>query len=409
MKVPLSKPDISEREIEYVTDVLRSGRLSLGPKLKEFEEKFAAFSGARYAVATSSGTAALHLCVRALGIGPQDEVITTPFSFVASTNCILYEGASPVFLDIDPLTLNIDPKQVRRFLRQCCGLDSRRGVIVDKTTGRTVRAILPVHVFGLPCDMDPIMDLAQQYGLSVIEDACEALGAEYRGRPVGTFGDAAVFAFYPNKQMTTGEGGMIVTDSEEIAQVCRSLRNQGRDEGTSWLRHDRLGFNYRLSDVHSALGIAQLERIDELLAARERAASLYAQALEKNASIQIPSEFDGFKRSWFVYVVQLNLASPRATRERIIARLRECGIECQAYFPAIHKQSYLAGKVRMPLGPLFRAEAASDRCFAIPFFSGITAAEIQFVADSLSAILEEGLVLAPHAGRASDFAAGRAQ
>jgi len=409
MRVPLSKPDIGEREINYVTEVLRSGRLSLGPKLKEFEEKFAAFSGVRYAIATSSGTAALHLCIRALGIGPQDEVITTPFSFVASTNCILYEGASPVFLDIDPLTLNLDPKQVRRFLRQCCGLDSRRGAIVDKGTGRTVRAILPVHVFGLPCDMDPIMDLAQQYGLSVIEDACEALGAEYRGRRVGTFGDAAVFAFYPNKQMTTGEGGMIVTDSEEIAQVCRSLRNQGRDEGSSWLRHDRLGFNYRLSDVHSALGLAQLERIEELLAARERAASLYARALEKNGAIQIPSEFDGFKRSWFVYVVQLNFAAPRATRERIIARLRECGIDCQIYFPAIHKQSYLAGKVRMPLGPLFRAEAASDRCFAIPFFSGITSKEIEYVADRLSAILEEGSTLAAHPNRPLDYAAGRPQ
>ena len=406
MNIPLSKPDISEREVEYVTEVLRSGKLSLGPKLKEFEARFAAFAGTRYAVATNSGTSALHLCTRALGIGPQDEVITTPFSFVASTNCILYEGAVPVFLDIDPLTLNIDPKQLRRFLRQCCGLDSRRGVLVDKATGRVVKAILPVHVFGLPCDMDPIMDLAQQYGLSVIEDACEALGAEYRGRRVGTFGDAAVFAFYPNKQITTGEGGMIVTDSEEIAHLCQSLRNQGREQGSSWLRHDRLGFNYRLSDIHSALGIAQLERVEELMEARDRAASLYAQALGTNPSLQIPAEFDGFKRSWFVYVVQLNLPAPRAGRDRLMTRLRETGVECQAYFPAIHKQSYVAGRARIPFGPLFRAESASDRCLAIPFFSGISDEEVQFVADNLSTILEEGFAPAIHSSRPLALAAG---
>lgn len=405
MRVPLSKPDIGEREVEYVTQVLRSGRLSLGPKLREFEEKFAAYVGTRYAVATSSGTSALHACVRALGIGPQDEVITTPFSFVASTNCILYEGATPVFLDIDPLTLNIDPRQLRRFLRHCCGLDSRRGALIDKATGRTVKAILPVHVFGLPCDMDPIMELAQQYGLSVIEDACEALGARYRGRSIGTFGDAAVFAFYPNKQITTAEGGMIVTDSEEIAQLCRSLRNQGRDEGSTWLRHDRLGFNYRMSDLHAALGMAQLERVSELLEAREYAASLYARELSGNSSLQIPSSFEGFSRSWFVYAVQLNLAAPRTPRDRLLSGLRECGIECQAYFPAIHKQSYLAGKVRIPLGPLFRAEAASDRCFALPFFPGITTQEIQFVADRLSNLLEGGFVLMSHGNRPLDLTA----
>lgn len=407
MKVPLSKPDISDREVEYVTQVLRSGRLSLGPKLREFEEQFARFVGTRYAVATSSGTTALHACIRALGIGPQDEVITTPFSFVASANCILYEGAIPVFLDIDPLTLNIDPRQLRRFLRHCCGFDSRRGALIDKVTGRAVKAILPVHVFGLPCDMDPIMELAQQYGLSVIEDACEGLGAEYRGRQIGTFGDAAVFAFYPNKQITTGEGGMIVTDSEEIAQLSRSLRNQGRDEGSTWLRHDRLGFNYRMSDIHAALGLAQLERIGELLEARERAASLYAQALSGNVSLHLPPNFDGFKRSWFVFVVQLNFASPRTLRERLMSALRESGVECQAYFPSIHKQSYMAGKARIPLGPLFRAEAASDRCFALPFFPGITPSEVQFIADKLSSLLESGLSMVPHSTRTLDLAVGR--
>ena len=402
MKVPLSKPDIGEREIQCVTEVLRSSRLSLGPRLTEFENKFAEFVGARYAVATNSGTSALHLSVRALGIGPQDEVITTPFSFVASANCMLYEGATPVFVDIDPGTLNIDPKQIRRFLRQCCGLESRRGVVVNRTTGRTVKAILPVHVFGLPCDMDPIMDLARQYGLSIIEDACEGLGAEYRGRRAGTFGDVAAFAFYPNKQMTTAEGGMIVTNNEEIARLCRSMRNQGRDEDSSWLRHVRLGYNYRLSDVHCALGIAQLERIEELLEARKRVATSYTRALAASPYLVLPSDFEGAKRSWFVYAVQINLSSPRGARDRILGKLRERGVDCQAYFPPIHKQSYFSGHALVPFGPLFRTEAASDRCLAIPFFSSETTEQITYVTETLSRILDEEL--APSAYKTRAFA-----
>lgn len=389
MSIPLSKPDIGEREVQYVTDVLRSGRLSLGPRLAEFEQKFAAYAGTQFAVATNSGTSALHLCVRALGIGPQDEVITTPFSFVASTNCILYEGATPVFLDIDPVTLNIDPKQLRRFLKQCCLLDSRRGVVVDKTTGRTVKAVLPVHVFGLPCEMDPIMELARQYGLAVIEDACEALGAEYQGRRAGTIGDAAAFAFYPNKQMTTGEGGMIVTDREDIAHACRSMRNQGREEGSSWLHHTSLGYNYRMSDLHCALGLAQLERIEDLLTARERVAASYDHALMGNQFVLRPTGFEGTKRSWFVYVVQVNLPFPKAVRDRTLAKLRERGVECQAYFPAIHRQPYMNGRALSPFGPLPRTESASDRCIALPFFSGQTQEEIEFVSEALNQVLEE--------------------
>ena len=405
MKVPLSKPDVGELEIQYVTEVLRKGKLSLGPRLGEFEEKFAAFVGTRYAIATNSGTSALHLCVRSLGIGSQDEVITTPFSFVASTNCILYEGALPVFVDIDPVTLNIDPKQLRRFLRQCCTLDTKRGALIDKATGRTVKAILPVHVFGLPCDMDPIMELARQYGLMVIEDACEALGGEYRGRRVGTFGDASAFAFYPNKQMTTAEGGMIVTDNEDVARLCRSMRNQGRDEDSSWLRHVRLGYNYRLSDIHCALGLAQLERIDELLGARERAAVLYNKALAGNPYLTLPSEFDGIQRSWFVYVVQMNSPAGKTDRDRVLLKLREQGIECQAYFPAIHRQAYLASNGRAPLGPLFRTESASDRCLALPFFSSVTEEQIEFVSDTLARILEETLAPAAQAPRVFTAAA----
>jgi FlaA1/EpsC-like NDP-sugar epimerase/dTDP-4-amino-4,6-dideoxygalactose transaminase len=406
MQVPLSKPEIGEKEIRYVTDVLRSGQLSLGPRLAEFEQKFASYVGTRHAVATNSGTSALHLCVRALGIGPQDEVITSPFSFVASANCMLYEGALPVFVDIDPVTMNLDAKQVRRFLRQSCGLDSRRGALIDKATGRTVKAILPVHVFGLPCDMDPIMEVARQYGLAVIEDACEALGAEYRGRRVGTFGDVASFAFYPNKQMTTGEGGMIVTDNEEIARLCRSMRNQGRDEDSAWLKHVRLGFNYRLSDIHCALGLAQLERIEELLQERERVADAYSRALADIPALTLPSEFDGIKRSWFVYVVQINSPAPRAVRDRAMMKLRERGVACQAYFPAIHKQSYISGNARVPLGPLFRTDAASDSSLAIPFFSSMSQDQIEFVAGTLRTVLAEEFAPSMQTSRALAAASG---
>lgn len=391
MNIPLSKPDIGELEIQRVTEVLRSNRLSLGPKLPEFEDKFAAFVGRRYGIATNSGTSALHLCVRALGLGPQDEVITSPFSFVASTNCILYEGAVPLFLDIDPATLNLDPKQLRRFLRQYCSMDTRRGLLINKTTGRTVKAILPVHVFGLPCDMDSILELARQYGLYVIEDACEAAGAEYRGRRAGTFGDLAAFAFYPNKQMTTGEGGMIVTDNLDLATECRSMRNQGRDDDSSWLHHVRLGYNYRLSELHCALGLAQLDRLPELLQARERAATAYSRALARIPHLTLPSEFSGIKRSWFVYVVQVDLPTPRTIRDRVLLKLRERGIQCQAYFPPIHKQGYMARSAKAPLGSLFRTEQASDRCIALPFFPSITQKEIEYVSGALEQVLSEEL------------------
>jgi FlaA1/EpsC-like NDP-sugar epimerase/dTDP-4-amino-4,6-dideoxygalactose transaminase len=408
MHIPLSKPDIGEEEIRSVVEVLRSNRLSLGPKLGEFEERFAAYIGTRYAVAVNSGTSALHLGIRALGIGPQDEVITTPFSFVASTNCILYEGASPVFLDIDPVTLNLDPKQLRRFLRQCCTLDTRRGILLNKATGRSVKAILPVHVFGLPCDMEPILELARQYGLHVLEDACEAIGSEYHGRRAGTFGDAAIFAFYPNKQMTTGEGGMLVTDNQEIAMLCKSMRNQGRDLEASWLRHVRLGYNYRLSELHCALGLAQLNRITQLLSERKRVADAYKRALSPIPHLTLPAEVDGVERSWFIYPVQLNMATPRPLRDRIILKLRERGIESQAYFPSIHRQPYIAKTARAPLGALYKSESASDRTLALPFFPGASEHEITCVSNALSQILEEELRSSFSAPRALVAAAGAA-
>ncbi|HET7109134.1 MAG TPA: DegT/DnrJ/EryC1/StrS family aminotransferase [Candidatus Acidoferrum sp.] len=387
VKIPLSRPDIGKREMELVQEVLQSGRLSLGPRLTEFEEKFAKFAGTKYAVATNSGTSALHLCIRALGIGPQDEVITTPYSFVASTNCILFEGANPVFVDIDPVTLNLDPERLRRFLRDNCLYEARQNALINKSTGRTVKAILPVHVFGVPCDMAPILELARDYGLRVIEDACEALGAEYQGRRAGTFGNAATFAFYPNKQITTGEGGMIVTNDEQVAKLCRSMRNQGRGEDASWLSHARLGYNYRLSEIQCALGIAQLERVTELLAARERVASSYHKALSRIPHLILPPSLREIKRSWFVYVVQLDFPTPRGARNRIMARLREQGVECQAYFPAIHKMPHIAEGSRMAFGSLRCAEDAADRCFALPFYPSLREAEIKHVAITLARVL----------------------
>jgi perosamine synthetase len=391
LNVPLSCPDITELEVDYVTRVLRSGQLSLGPRVTEFEEKFAAYAGARHAIAVNSGTSALHLAVRALGIGSGDEVLTTSFSFVASSSCLIYEHALPVFVDIDAETLNIDPRAIDRFIQQCCVVDPKTDVLIDRLTGRRVRAILPVHVFGLPCDMGPIMELARIYKLHVIEDACEALGAEYQDRRVGTFGDVGVFAFYPNKQMTTGEGGMIVTDDERIAMLCRSMRNQGRAPECEWLEHVRLGYNYRLSDIHSALGLAQLERIEELLSGRARVAALYEHALGDHPFIKLPPSVPDCRRSWFVYSIQLLPPSATADpsrRDRVLTALRARGIACQSYFPAIHLQPYFR-KDLVDQRPLPETEAASNTCLALPMFSSATAEQIDFVCTALLEILDQ--------------------
>jgi perosamine synthetase len=380
--IPLSRPDVGELEIEYVADVLRSGMLSLGPTVTRFECNFAAFIGRKHAIAVSSGTSALHLCVRALGIGPEDEVITSSFSFVASSNCILYEGGVPVFLDIDGSSFDLDPKALERFLVRHCERNAS-GHCIDRDTGRRVKAILPVHVFGMPCEMEAIERLASEYGLFVIEDACEALGAEYRGRKAGTFGEAACFAFYPNKQMTTGEGGMIVTDDDRTAAICRSLRNQGRNEKSEWLDHARLGFNYRLSDIHAALGIAQLERLESLLERRRVVAQSYDQELQEIPGLVTPARVSGCKRSWFVYVVQLPTPEGPTIRDEVLKALRSAGIGCQAYFPAIHRQRYMKGLFHTPLGRLKETEIVADGCMAIPFYSKMTKAQTDAVCRAL--------------------------
>jgi perosamine synthetase len=384
MRIPLSQPDIGEREIEYVTSVLRSGELSLGSRVAEFERVFAEYIGTRYAIATNSGTSALHLCVRALGIGTGDEVLTTSFSFVASVNCLLYEKAVPVFVDIDPNTLNIDPVAIRETIFRDYAWDQSKSRCTNRRTGGTLKAILPVHVFGQPCEMRAILEIARQFNLAILEDACEALGAEYCGQPVGTFGDASVFAFYPNKQITTAEGGMIVTDSPVIAAECRSMRNQGRDEHSEWLSHVRLGYNYRLSDLHCALGLAQLERVHELLEARSRVAECYSRRLSGVPGLILPLTASLNNRSWFAYVIRVAGAHGRAQRDILIQELRNRGIACQAYFPPIHSQPYFLEICDAARRELVNTVAVAESCVALPLFSRMTEEQIMEVCDAVS-------------------------
>jgi perosamine synthetase len=363
VKIPLSRPDITQKDIDSVVEVLKTPNLSLGPKLSEFERKLAEFTGTQYAVAVSSGTTGLHLCVRALGIREGDEVITTPFSFVASANVLLYERAKPVFVDIDPETLNIDASRVEERIED------------------TTRALLPVHVFGYPCDMDPLVEMAARHNLKIIEDACEAIGAEYNGQRVGTFGDCGVFAFYPNKQMTTGEGGVIVTDNREIAQACRIMRNQGRE--SRWLEHPHLGFNYRISDINCALGIAQLQRIHEMLDRREHVAQGYHERLKELNSLRILGSSPYVKRSWFVYVVILDSRFTREDRNGIISALANKGIETNDYFAPIHLQPFYREMFGYKRGDFPVTESVSDRTIALPFYNHLGETEIDYVCEQL--------------------------
>jgi perosamine synthetase len=376
--IPLARPDLGAREEELALEVLRSGRLSLGPMLERFERDFAAWLGVGDAVAVSSGTAALHLGVRALGWGPGDQVITTPFSFVASANCLLYEGVTPVFCDIDPLTLNLAPSSVR-------------AAVAEGTVG-----LLPVHVFGYPAAMPELEAVAGELGLGMLEDACEAAGAvDSEGVRVGARGHLATFAFYANKQLTTGEGGVIIPSSPEIAERLRSERNQGRALDMGWLAHDRLGFNYRLTELQAALGIAQLERAETLLGERARVAALYHERLAAiGASAAGEGDPDGLllpcsdrgaeRRSWFVYVVQL---PEGASRDAVIAALAERGVAAKAYLPCIHLMGHYRERFGLREGQFPMAERVSARSLALPFFTAMGEAEIERVAAALAAAL----------------------
>jgi len=372
MEIPLSKPDITDLEKSAVQEVLNTSSLSLGKKYIEFQDAIADFTGVRYAVAVNSGTSALHLIVRSLGIGKGDEVITTPFSFVASANCILYEGATPVFVDINPVTFNIDSSKIE-----------------EKITKKT-KAILGVDVFSHPADWDALKKIAKKHKLFLIEDSAEALGSTYKGRQCGSFGDAAVFAFYPNKQITTGEGGAVLTNNKKIADLCQSMANQGRKvEGGKWLEHVRLGYNYRLDEMSAALGIAQMERIKKILQKRKQVANWYNKKLKNIKELEIPHVDPGNKLSWFVYVVKLSEKFAGKKRDAIIKEMAKQGIQCSNYFHPIHLQPFYKKGFSYTMGDFPVTENVGARTLALPFFNNLKEEEINTVVAALKEIIHE--------------------
>jgi perosamine synthetase len=375
-RIPLARPEIGAREEELVLESMRSGRLSLGPVQERFERQLSARLGVADAVVVSSGTTALHLGVRGLGWGEGDEVITSPFSFVASANCLLYERATPVFCDVDPVTLNIDP-------------DAARAAVGERTTG-----ILPVHILGYPAAVPELEALASERDLGVLEDACEALGAiDSEGRAVGSRGNPATFAFYANKQLTMGEGGALIPRDAAMAAVARSERNQGRALDMRWVDHERLGFNYRLTELQAALGVAQLERLDDLLAARARVAAMYGERLAAldygapagegdEAGLVLPCADRGSeRRSWFIYAVRLPAG---ADRDAVVGDLDQRGIEAKAYMPCIHRMKHYRERFDSREGQFPVAEDASARLLALPFFPGIEEGQVDRVCEALA-------------------------
>lgn len=367
--IPLARPNVTQAEIEAVAAVMRTPHLSLGPKVPEFEKAFADYVVTRHAVACINGTAALHLVVRAFGIGPGDEVITTPFSFVASANCILMENATPVFADIDPLTWNIDPKKV------------------EAAISKKTKAIVPVDVFGQPAEFRAISDLAKVHNLKIIEDSCEALGSTYHGKKAGALGHAGVFGFYPNKQITTGEGGMVVTDDGELADLCRSIRNQGRALGGGWLAHPRLGYNYRLSDINAAIGVVQLSRLEDIIGQRNRVVSLYKERLAGEGRLTLQRIAPGVEMSWFVFVVRLADRYTQADRDRILGTLTDRGIGCNNYFVPIHLQSFYVERFGYKPGSFPVCEALAARTIALPFHHELTASNVDYICETLLSLL----------------------
>ncbi len=369
-RVNLSRPDINDADIEAVCEVLRGPNLSLGPKLGQFEQAFAQYIGRKRAVAVNSGTSGLFLCTQALGLRPGDEVITTPFTFIASATSIMMAGAKPVFVDIDPVTLNIDP-----------------AAIEQKITDRT-KAILPVVIFGNPAGLDTVCDIAAKHNLPVIEDSCEGAGSKIGDKKVGAFGKMSVFAFYPNKQITTGEGGMILTDDDDLADLCVSLRNQGRGAEGGWLAHDRLGYNYRLSDINCALGITQLARLDEFVEKRRHVAAMYRQALSGDDRIIVPTEPDGCQMSWFVFVIRLAERFSQDQRDAVLNEMIQRRIQVSNYFPPVYLQPFMVEKLGHKKGDFPVTDTVSARTIALPFHNNLTEDEIKLVATELKACLD---------------------
>jgi perosamine synthetase len=364
--IPMSAPDLDETDTAAVLEALNSGVLALGKQAAEFERACAEVAGVRHAVAVSSGTAALHLIVRSLGIGPENEVLVPSFTFAASANAILFEGGTPVFLDMEPETFNLDPQDLER-----------------RITPRT-KAVMAVDVFGQPAEWDAILSLAEQHGLLVIDDSCEAIGSRYRGRPIGSFGNAAAFAFYPNKQITTGEGGMILTDDEHLASLCRSLRNQGRGEMGAWLEHERLGFNYRMDEMSAALGVSQISRLTELLDRRTRVAAMYTKRLAGSDWVRPPVVRPHVVMSWFVYVV---LLAEDIERDAVMARMAAEGVPSRAYFSPLHLQPYIRERLGTGPGDLPVTEAIGARTLALPFHGNMTPEQVDRVISTLERAL----------------------
>jgi len=362
--------------MEAITGVMASGWLSLGPSLEAFEKAFSEYIGCRHAVAVNSGTSALDLILKSLGIKAGDKVITTPFSFIASSNAILFQDAIPVFVDIDPDTLNIDPEAIERKIEE-----------IKRQDPNQPKAILAVDVFGYPADWEKIEAIAAKHDLKLIDDSCEALGASVKGRMAGTFGDAGAFGFYPNKQITTGEGGMITTDDEDLAEMCRILRNQGRS-GDGWLSHTHLGVNYRLSDIACALGLAQIRRIDEILRKRDYIAELYSKRLADLDCLRLPSSPETGSRSWFVYVVFLE--EGRTDRDQVLTTLGEAGIQASNYFPPIHLQPLYRERFGYSGGEFPVTESCARRSLALPFHGALGRKEIELVVDELESVLNSG-------------------
>jgi perosamine synthetase len=362
--IGLSAPYVDEAEEKALLEVLRSGRLALGPNIDRFEERLAERVGAPYVAAVSSGTTGLHLCVHMAGVSPGDEVVTTPLSFIASANCILYEGGTPVFVDVDERTLNLDPVAVEAAI-----------------TPRT-KALVLVDLFGYPLDIDAFQEIADRHGLAIIEDACEALGSTYRGRPVGSFGPPAVFAFYPNKQMTTGEGGAVAVHSEEEWELLKSLSNHGRTDRGETFSHDRLGFNYRLDELSAALGVAQLGKLDEILPLRDQVAARYNELLADVDGVRLLAPDDEtHRRSWFVYVV---FVDPPAERSAVMERLASEGVASKPYLPAIHLQGAYRERFGFSEGMFPVAEAAGAQGLALPFYTALSSSDQERVVDALA-------------------------
>lgn len=370
VRIPLSAPDISDDDIAAVIAVLRTPQLSLGPKIPAFEKAMAAFVGAKHAVAVNSGTSALHLCIRALDIGDGDEVITTPFSFVASSNCAMFERARPVFADIHPDTLCIDP------------------ALVENAITRKTKAIIGVDVFGVPADWKALEAIAKKHKLALIEDSCEAIGSSIGKRKAGTFGDCGTFAFYPNKQMTTGEGGMLITNRDDIALAARMMRNQGRDPESGWLEHEMLGYNYRLSDINAALGLSQIKRLPDMLRMRSQVAGWYSDELAGlEDHLALPAVPKGVDVSWFVYVIRLNDHYGPDHRDTLLSLLRSHRIGCNNYFPSIHLQPFYRKKFGFSEGDFPVTESVSGRTIALPFSTRLTQEQVGRVC----VVLRDGL------------------